>query len=81
VQLYYVLSDLRFSDMTEAGGIDRYRDAKLIEMVNRYIIFGNEARSKNIAQIDSYICERMSITMKDLIKIKEYNETFFPQVN
>lgn len=78
VQLYGELVGLEYSSISDSVGLDRFRDTKIIEMINRFVRAQNEAKMKNIADVKGYICERLNIPPDEYNQIETMKEVYFP---
>lgn len=72
--LYKLASSLDYGLISSSGGLDRYRDAKLINMCETLIGMENDGKD------DGYICEKMNISQSELELLKNKRQEFFPAI-
>jgi len=79
VILYNELITADFSMLAQGSGLDRYKDAQLIELLDKMIRYENEAK---LIYCDpkKYVMEKLFIQEKEYVRLQEARGTYFPSV-
>jgi hypothetical protein len=78
--LYRTGSTFEFSQVGELGGLDRFKDGKIIDLIDKMARIENEKPNLNKDELRDYICEVMHIDSDRYKQLRELEEVFFPSL-